>query len=213
MFNLEPILFVAGGALVFLGPKELPNIARMLGYASGRAVGNIFQAKAKFNQVTKEANLHELHQEVEQSMQQLGAIRDEIRGGINPFRPDYQAGPIARSAMEMAGGLDSSGSRTDSAAAASSRDVPLGATWPSGAASAFHHRPPPTADMPFTSGERIRPLPLSAVSVGMAPSRTETATGGADFIMDSVMERKVGFEAQGMIEKLEQQHARGDPPS
>jgi Sec-independent protein translocase protein TatA len=61
MFNLEPILFVAGGALVFLGPKELPNIARMMGYASGRAVGNVFQAKAKFNQVTKEANLHEVN--------------------------------------------------------------------------------------------------------------------------------------------------------
>jgi len=204
---------------VFLGPKELPNIARMIGYGSGRAVGTVIQAKARFNEVAKDANIHELHQEVEQSLQQLGAIREEIRGGMNPFRPNYRPGPIARSAMDMAGGsvgveqqsrqhqqgLDSSQSRGFVEASAPS----LGAQTES--ASAFRYKPP-MPETPATSGQRIQPLPLSAVTVGMAPARREELQGGADFMMDSIMERKVGFEAQKMFRQLEQQYASGGSP-
>ena len=38
------------------------------------------------------AGRRQLHEEVTQGMQQLGAIRDELRTGINPFQMAYRPG-------------------------------------------------------------------------------------------------------------------------
>jgi hypothetical protein len=38
----------------------------------------------------------QLHEEVTQGMQQLGAIRDELRTGINPFQLAYRPGCASR---------------------------------------------------------------------------------------------------------------------
>ena len=62
-------------------------LARGAGRLVGRAVGLLTQARARFDQVAKDAQLNELHAELQQGVAQLQVIRAEMRSGVDLFNP------------------------------------------------------------------------------------------------------------------------------
>eukprot|EP00887_Chlorella_sp_A99_P008291 scaffold12.g8291.t1 len=98
MFSLgEVVLIVVAGAWVF-GPQDLPRIARVVGSLTGRATGTLYRARARLFQFAEDTEVTKLHQEVQATMYQLNAIRDELRGGINLMSP----GPLAQRVLKIA---------------------------------------------------------------------------------------------------------------
>jgi Sec-independent protein translocase protein TatA len=57
MVSLEPLLFVGVGALILVGPKELPVIAKAAGYYTGRAMALFLQARARYDTFSNDAEI------------------------------------------------------------------------------------------------------------------------------------------------------------
>eukprot|EP00241_Pyramimonas_parkeae_P023366 CAMPEP_0114297754 /NCGR_PEP_ID=MMETSP0059-20121206/12030_1 /TAXON_ID=36894 /ORGANISM="Pyramimonas parkeae, Strain CCMP726" /LENGTH=279 /DNA_ID=CAMNT_0001420023 /DNA_START=206 /DNA_END=1045 /DNA_ORIENTATION=- len=220
MFSFESLVVMVGSGVLLLGPKELPIIARNLGYISGRAVAFLLQARVEFNQVTDNSEMKQLHEEVAESMHKLSQVRDEIRTGFNPFRSTYQPGPIARSAMRMASETTKQGYQQSTHQAATSRHSNCAVMeasqytegmWEQGSSvraqmfpsSTTHSSSPLTTNSHHTGLHAVQPLPISALSLGRVPNRLEHLPSGADLISDSILEREVGMEGQKMMESLQ----------
>jgi len=82
------------------GPKELPRMGRALGKLTGRATGFIYKARAQLFNFAEKTELTKVQQELQMTMQQLQAIRNELQGGINILDP----GPMSRQILGRAGG-------------------------------------------------------------------------------------------------------------
>jgi len=57
MVSLEPLVFVGVGALLLVGPKELPIIARNAGYYTGRAMAVFLQARERYQTFSNDAEI------------------------------------------------------------------------------------------------------------------------------------------------------------
>ncbi len=51
-----------------------------------------------------------------------------------------------------------------------------------------------------TPGEQLRPLPISAVSLGKAPIRSDSTATGSDILLDALREEEVAAHAQRFLE-------------
>jgi len=80
------LLIIAGGGVYLIGSKDLPRVARMAGRATGRAVTYISALRNRAFTFAEETELNKLHAEIQASMQQLNALRSEMRSGVNIFR-------------------------------------------------------------------------------------------------------------------------------
>lgn len=62
MFDIAPseFLLVAIVALVVIGPKDLPKAMRVVGYWVGKARGVARQFRSGFDEMVREAELHEM---------------------------------------------------------------------------------------------------------------------------------------------------------
>jgi len=48
--------------------------------------------------------------------------------------------------------------------------------------------------------EQLRPLPISAVALGKAPSRADSIPTGSDILLDALREEEVAAQAQQFLE-------------
>mmetsp|Transcript_38177 Transcript_38177/g.53002 ORF Transcript_38177/g.53002 Transcript_38177/m.53002 type:complete len:197 (+) Transcript_38177:87-677(+) len=195
MFNLEPILFFGAGALLILGPKDVPLVAKTLGFASGRAAGFIFQAKAKFQKVTEQTEIQQLHAEVQETLNELHTIRAEVRGGL-PF--------LATRAMQAAVRPGASLAPEKQHDPGELKSTPTFSSNPQMSEPTSKPMQQPIRP-PSTGGDNLNfaPLPVSAQRLGLIPKRTDCVPSGADFISDSILERKVGKDLQKMLDNPE----------
>lgn len=62
MFDIAPseFMMVALAALVFIGPKDLPKVMRLVGYWVGKARGVARQFRSGFDAMVREAELEEM---------------------------------------------------------------------------------------------------------------------------------------------------------
>lgn len=219
------LLLILGLGSVILGPKDLPKVARFAGQATGRAAAYLTMARSKFARFSEEAQLDKLHVEMQQSMQQLSAIQSELRGNINFMNP----GPVARKGLRMQpptvadqGTAASSSAPLDSTQLLNLHPQPdrtgsMGYTpsAPSFAASAADTAAAMSQSLRQTShtlqnhasqdavqnpSEQMRPLPISAVSLGKAPSRSDSVPTGSDILLDALREEEVAAHAQRFLE-------------
>ena len=58
-------------------------------------------------------------------------------------------------------------------------------------------------------GEELKPLPLSAVAVGKAPSRADTTPTGSDILLDALHEEQVAAQAQQFLDSAQGQAVLG----
>lgn len=93
MFDIAPseFLLVALVALVFIGPKDLPKVMRVVGRWVGRARGAMRQFRDGFDQMVREAELKELEAkwaaENERIMKQFPAGQPPMLAGEDPEAP------------------------------------------------------------------------------------------------------------------------------
>eukprot|EP00897_Mesotaenium_endlicherianum_P010885 jgi/Mesen1/9825/ME000007S09878 len=92
-------ILIAGVAA--FGPKDIPIIAKTAGRLAGRAAGYLQHARSKFSNFAERTQINELHQELQETLAQVEAIRHELRSGVSLVNP----GPLTRRALR-AGGLD-----------------------------------------------------------------------------------------------------------
>ncbi|KAK9819727.1 hypothetical protein WJX72_001678 [[Myrmecia] bisecta] len=74
-------------AAVVIGPKDLPKVARAAGRLTGQAASYVSTARSRMLTFAEETELTKLHQEMQESMHQLQAIRAELRSGVNLMNP------------------------------------------------------------------------------------------------------------------------------
>ncbi|TXG49288.1 hypothetical protein EZV62_025163 [Acer yangbiense] len=89
------LFLIIGAAAALVGPKDLPLIARTAGRLAGRAIGYVQLARGQFDNVMQQSQARQVQKELQDAMQQLEAIRHEIRSVsfINP-------GPLTRKLMD-----------------------------------------------------------------------------------------------------------------
>ncbi|KAL6772330.1 hypothetical protein ACKKBG_A29830 [Auxenochlorella protothecoides x Auxenochlorella symbiontica] len=99
MIGLTEIAIVAVAGAVLFGPKELPGIARALGRQTGRAMAYVQAGRTHFFKFARENEVDKLHADLSATLNQLNAIRDELRGGLNIMKP----GPMTRRLLQDQG--------------------------------------------------------------------------------------------------------------
>ncbi|KAF4386894.1 hypothetical protein F8388_006849 [Cannabis sativa] len=80
-----------------LRPKDLPIIARTLGRFAGRSIGYVQLVLGQFENVMHQSQARQVHEELQETMSQLEAIRHEIRS-ISFMNPS----PLTRNLMDSA---------------------------------------------------------------------------------------------------------------
>ncbi|DBA84246.1 hypothetical protein WJX79_005401 [Trebouxia sp. C0005] len=215
------LLLIVGLGSVVLGPKDLPRVARYAGQATGRAAAYLTMARSKFARFSEEAQLDKLHAEMQQSMQQLSAIQSELRGNINFMNP----GPVAQRALRMQ--RPASTDEDSPASSSAGFDPAQYQHWTSQAHQSSSKTHPPAASSfaasaadtaaamsmslrqtsdelqshaSQVSSEQLRPLPISAVSLGKAPLRSDSVATGSDILLDALREEEVAAHAQRFLE-------------
>ncbi|XP_044487554.1 sec-independent protein translocase protein TatB isoform X2 [Mangifera indica] len=97
MFGISygEIFLIIGATAALVGPKDLPIIARTAGRLAGKAIGYVQLARGQFENVMQQSQARQVQKELQDAMQQLEAIRHEIRSVslINP-------GPLTRKLMD-----------------------------------------------------------------------------------------------------------------
>jgi hypothetical protein len=72
-------LLVAGATVAVIGPKELPGVARKLGFAVGRSLGVLRGAKRAVRQAAQDPEIVGMTQEVEKGLEDIRKIRAEMQ--------------------------------------------------------------------------------------------------------------------------------------
>ncbi|XP_060964327.1 uncharacterized protein LOC133028948 [Cannabis sativa] len=90
-------LFLLIGATAALVGKDLPIIARTLGRFAGRSIGYVQLVLGQFENVMHQSQARQVHEELQETMSQLEAIRHEIRS-ISFMNPS----PLTRNLMDSA---------------------------------------------------------------------------------------------------------------
>ncbi len=80
--SLAEIAVIGVVALVIIGPKKLPEVARTVGYWLGKVRSMIANAKSDMNREFKTDDLRNLLTQQQGEMQELRKILDETRSSI-----------------------------------------------------------------------------------------------------------------------------------
>lgn len=217
------------GTVVLLGPKDLPLIARAAGRLTGKAVGYLQTMRGQVDIILQQSQVDQVQKELRETMAQLDAIRHEIRTGVSIMHPRSlvrnQPSHIDQ-ATDLVGKFESTLDRFVASAEGAldgpiegvgQTSVELQRQATSYARFARHLNSggpkPQTVTVPNSMAsenvqsdtpsqkEHFPVLPISAVSMGLFPSRTGPLSGGSDLVLESLAERKV---AQQALEFLEQ---------
>lgn len=221
------LFLIIGATAALVGPKDLPMIARAAGRLAGRAIGYVQLARGQFDSVMQQSQARQVQKELQDAMQQLEAIRHEIRSVsfINP-------GPMTRKMMDIPLepmlNLNDNGSSGKSEGEQKStdavvKDLPQDYTVkPSGSvnihcqATAYSKLAESAAVKSGSlnnsgEGENFNVedslftiLPLSAESAGMIPNRKENAKG-SDILLEAVIEAEVAHNAKEFFSQPQNQ--------
>ncbi|KAL5725200.1 hypothetical protein ACHQM5_008370 [Ranunculus cassubicifolius] len=197
------IFLIIGASAVLLGPKDLPMIARTVGRLAGRSIGYVQLARGQFENVMQQSQAKQVHKELQDTMQQLEAIRHEIRS-ISFMNP----GPMARSLMDK-----KTEPTPDTSETSVPPDVNVDQKLPEpilkeNVSSATNLESQATAyarlaeaqlkNDALKSGEEmdiLNVLPVSAESAGLLPNRKDESSG-SDIMLEAVLEAEVAQNAK-----------------
>ncbi|KAH7445297.1 hypothetical protein KP509_01G001600 [Ceratopteris richardii] len=232
----EVFLLIAG-TVVFLGPKDVPIIARAAGRLTGKAVGYLQTMRGQVDTIMRQSEANNLQKEIRETMAQLDAIRHEVRSGMSIMQPR----PFIRENLENHGGglqqatkfaqriettIDRFADATsknpnahDEKCLKNSVDLQRQAT--SYARFAGHLdgitssasiqgtcvKTTEKVESSTLNESEIPVLPVSAVSMGLFPERKGPIQGGSDLMLETLAEKKV---AQQALEFLKQPHEAAD---
>ncbi len=73
------MLAAVGTAVLVIGPRELPIVANKLGYAVGRSVSLLRNARNAAREVSRDPEIAAMTAEVEKGLMDMRRIRDEIQ--------------------------------------------------------------------------------------------------------------------------------------
>ena len=97
MFDLSwsHILLLVVVALVVVGPKDLPKLMRTVGRWLGKARSMADQFRKSFDEMTREAELHELRAEIEslRTSRPLSGVEQDLNRSILP--DEFAAKPMS----------------------------------------------------------------------------------------------------------------------
>ncbi|KAL5782758.1 hypothetical protein ACOSP7_007787 [Xanthoceras sorbifolium] len=224
MFGISygELFLIVGATAALVGPKDLTKIARTAGGLAGRAIGYVQLARGQFDNVMQQSQARQVQKELQDAMQQIEAIRHEIRsvsfishGPIirklinSPREPtvnlidisSYEKSETERKSTDI---MDYTFKPSDStihihsqatayAKLAESEAVKCGSLMNCVDGENFNF-----ADSPFTI------LPLAAESTGMLPNRKESAQG-SDILLDAVIEAEVAHNAKDFFSQPQNQ--------
>ncbi|KAJ4722586.1 Sec-independent protein translocase protein TatB [Melia azedarach] len=179
MFGISygELFLIIGATAALVGPKDLPMIARTAGRLAGRAIGYVQLARGQFDNVMQQSQARQVQKELQDAMQQLEAIRYEIRSD-NPPEPTPKnsddssskkseehkptEGVVKRYSLKPSGSIHLHSQATAYARLAESEAVKSGSLKSS-------------ADIGNFDGEAsaFTILPVSAEDTGMLPNRKE----------------------------------------
>ncbi|TXG72179.1 hypothetical protein EZV62_000758 [Acer yangbiense] len=226
------LFLIIGATAALVGPKDLPMIARTAGRLAGRAIGYVQLARGQFDNVMQQSQARQVQKELQDAMQQLEAIRHEIRSVsfINP-------GPMTRKLMDSSlertinltdflsfpVNIDNSSSEKFEGDQKSTNSVVKDYTLkPSGSIN-IHSQA--TAYAKLAESEVVKCgsskssvdgenfnfedgpftiLPLSAESTGMLPNRKESVKG-SDLLLEAVIEAEVAHNAKDFFSQPQNQ--------
>lgn len=225
MFGISygELFLIIGATAALVGPKDLPIIARTAGRLAGRAIGYVQLARGQFDNVMQQSQARQVTKELQDAMQQLDAIRHEIRSVslINP-------GPMTRKLMDNLPeptpnhSDDSSFKKSEEEHGPTDGVVKNYSLKPSGS---LHLHSQAIAYARLAESEAVKSgslksnadqenfnvetglftvLPISAESTGMLPNRKEGAKG-SDILLEAVLESEVAHNAKDFFSQPENQ--------
>eukprot|EP00039_Didymoeca_costata_P015486 m.264613 g.264613 ORF g.264613 m.264613 type:complete len:175 (-) comp16232_c0_seq28:150-674(-) len=75
---------ITGIAAAYIGPKGMPKFAREAGRMSGSAVRMIKQGREAVTEFNQQNNIHELHKELQEGLDEVTRVRNEWRSLTRP---------------------------------------------------------------------------------------------------------------------------------
>jgi Sec-independent protein translocase protein TatA len=189
----ELVLIVLGGSLAF-SPKELPKIGRMLGFQAGRAVGYLQKVRSEVFQLAEKTDMVKVHEEIQETMHQLNAIRAELKESVNVFGVTAVRGNRSGQSM-VAGrrtrGLDDTNNETEK-----QHDNVNSINYGSDTGYKEENNVPGLRNITGESrtGDQSFMLPVSASAVGLVPKRGKVPTG-SEVLFDALQEERVARNA------------------
>ncbi|XP_022972971.1 uncharacterized protein LOC111471495 [Cucurbita maxima] len=215
------LLLLIGATAAFIGPKDLPRIARMAGRMAGKAIGYVQLARGQFDSVMQQTQARQVHKELQDTMAQIDAIRHEIRSisFLNPGtltqrlvdNPELKAadsGVTSDSATEKPSVPPTAEGTTPAAnilkvatsqisiehsRATTFAKLAESPTIRNGSSASF----PVATDVEKPNDELGVPsvLPVSAENAGMLPKRP-VELKGSDIMLEAVLEAEVANSAK-----------------
>ena len=112
MFGVDSseLIIVAVAALIFIGPKDLPRVMRVVGQWVGRARGMARHFTAGIENIMREAELEEMEKKWREENARIMAQFPTIGAYPEPFAPVAQASPTPEDWPATAPALEQSGS-------------------------------------------------------------------------------------------------------
>ncbi|KAK2647165.1 hypothetical protein Ddye_022360 [Dipteronia dyeriana] len=216
------LFLIIGATAALVGPKDLPMIARTAGRLAGRAIGYVQLARGQFDNVMQQSQARQVQKELQDAMQQLEAIRHEIRS-VSFINPGPMTRKLVDSPLEATNNLTDNSSSEKSEGEKSTNAVVKDYTLkPSGSIN-IHSQA--TAYAKLAESEAVRCgsskssvdgenfnfedgpftiLPLSAESTGMLPNRKESVKG-SDILLEAVIEAEVAHNAKDFFSQPQNQ--------
>jgi sec-independent protein translocase protein TatB len=90
VFDLDfaKLAAIGGAALIFIGPKKLPEAARTLGALIGKAQRYVADVKAEVNRSMELDELKKMKEEMEKAARD---VQSSVQTGVSDFERDWQA--------------------------------------------------------------------------------------------------------------------------
>ncbi|XP_042516235.1 sec-independent protein translocase protein TatB [Macadamia integrifolia] len=226
MFGISygELFLIVGAAAALIGPKDLPIIARTAGRLAGRAIGYVQLARGQLENVLHESQASQVHKELKETMQQLEAIRYEIRS-ISIMNP----GPVTRRLMEnpevtSPGSENGVSEKLDGETMSTNTISKVMDYGSKTSVSADLHSQATICDRlaaspalrtgSFNSGgdaeklddevSNFNILPVSAESAGLLPSRKDDVKG-SDIVLEAIIEAEVAHNAKNFFSQPQNQ--------
>ncbi len=104
MFDIawSELLLIAIIALIFIGPKELPQVLHTLGRMAAKARRSADDFRRQFEDSVREAGYEDLHKNIQQfrSLNPTSNIKDSIARAINEYDPNTVTHPAPQALPE-----------------------------------------------------------------------------------------------------------------
>ncbi|KAJ4969277.1 hypothetical protein NE237_015978 [Protea cynaroides] len=224
MFGISygELFLLLGATAALIGTKDLPIIARTAGKLAGRAIGYVQLARGQLENVMQQSQASQVHRELKETMEQLEAIRYEIRS-ISVINP----GPLTRRLMDnpeltstgsgniVSEKLDGKNRSTNTipkdygSKASVSTDLHSQATIYDRLAASPAIRTGSSnsggdAEKLNDEVSNLNILPVSAETAGLLPSRKDH-TEGSDIVLEAIIEAEVAHNAKHFFAQHENQ--------